>query len=109
MNTFKKLFADEFGSILSAELVLVGTVGLVAVSAGWRSLSRSVDAELFELASAIRNLDQSYSVAQVEIDGNWSAGSEYIQPSAEASVDELEEQHQAYRKLVEERLDQIEN
>lgn len=108
IKMFERLLSDEFGSILSAELVLVGTVGLVAVSAGWRAMSRSVDAELAELAAAIRHLDQSYSVDPIEANGGWHAGSAYTQPAIEQSVAQLDKQYAADRERVEQRLNRLE-
>ena len=59
----KTLWNDESGVILSAEIVLVGTILVLGMLTGLVSLQASVVAELADLASAFGNLDQSYNVS----------------------------------------------
>ncbi|QDT33475.1 hypothetical protein [Thalassoglobus polymorphus] len=107
MRIFKQLLQDEFGAILSAEAVVIGTIAVIGVSVGLNAASKSVNAELFEFASAIRHLDQSYSVSKVEIDGDWTAGSAYTQPDVKKSMKELEKSYLKEQKEVEEKLQQL--
>ncbi len=55
-----KLWNDEDGVILSAELVLIGTILVVGMIVGLVELQCSVVGELSDLGDAIGNLDQSY-------------------------------------------------
>jgi hypothetical protein len=59
----KTLWNDEAGVILSAELVLIGTILVLGMIVGLVELQHSIVGELSDLASAFGNLDQSYSVS----------------------------------------------
>ncbi|MFO0977132.1 MAG: hypothetical protein U0996_12090 [Planctomycetaceae bacterium] len=59
----KSLWNDEAGVILSAELVLIGTILVIGMIVGLVELQCAVVAELSDLSSAIGNLDQSYQVS----------------------------------------------
>jgi hypothetical protein len=57
----KQLWNDEFGVIISAELVLVLTIAVLAMVVGLHAVAKSVTQELNDLSSAFGALDQSYS------------------------------------------------
>ena len=57
----RKLFSDESGVIISAELVLVLTVAVLAMVVGLSEIAVAVNTELNDLSNAIGVLDQSYS------------------------------------------------
>ena len=59
----KSLWNDESGVILSAEIVLIGTILVLGMIVGLVELQCAVVAELSDLSSAIGNLDQSYQVS----------------------------------------------
>ncbi len=82
---------DEAGAVVSAELVVLGTVCLVGATVGLRAVSKAVNEELVDVACAIRSLDQSYSYPGFCSGGAWSAGSSFIQEPAEVSVLRLRE------------------
>jgi hypothetical protein len=63
VNMLKKLWNDEAGVILSAELVLVGTILVLGMIVGLVELQCALVAELSDLSSAFGNLDQSYQVS----------------------------------------------
>lgn len=86
MDLLKRLWNDEDGVILSAETVLVGTVGVIGLTTGLSVLSNSVNEELKDVGSAIRSLDQSYIIS-----GNYSCqastpGSSFQQTPVETSL-----------------------
>jgi len=54
------LWQDENGVILSAELVIVGSVLVVGLITGMTTLQEAVNGEMEDLAGAIGSLDQSY-------------------------------------------------
>lgn len=58
---FKKLWADEVGALASLETVMLGTVGVLAMSVGLSRVSEAINAELTEMAMAVRSFDQSFS------------------------------------------------
>lgn len=61
----RKLMNDEAGFIVSAELILVLTIGVLAMVVGLASIRDSVTAELNDVASAFGAFDQSFSYRTV--------------------------------------------
>ena len=66
----RKLFNDEAGFIVSAELVLVLTIAVLGMVVGLSSMRDSITAELCDLSSAFGAIDQSYSVRGMFKDSN---------------------------------------
>ena len=58
---FKKLWMDEGGATISAELALVGTILVIGVVVGLSAVQDAVVTELADLGAAVANLNQSYS------------------------------------------------
>ena len=58
----KQLWNDEGGVVVSAELVLVGTILVIGLVTGLSSLRDAVITELADVGAAIGHLDQSYTV-----------------------------------------------
>ena len=58
----KKFWIDEHGVVLSAELILVGTILILGMIVGLVELQCAVVAELSDLGDAIGNVDQSYRI-----------------------------------------------
>ena len=56
-----KLFNDESGVIISAELALVLTIAVLAMVVGLSEVAVAVNTELNDISNAIGALDQSYS------------------------------------------------
>ena len=56
----RKLFNDESGVIISAELVLVLTIAVLAMVVGLSEIAVAVNTELNDLSNAIGALDQSF-------------------------------------------------
>lgn len=57
----RKLWNDESGVIISAELVLVLTVAVLAMIVGLSEVAVAVNTELNDISNAIGALNQSYS------------------------------------------------
>ncbi|MEK6259137.1 MAG: hypothetical protein AABP62_11025 [Planctomycetota bacterium] len=89
MQLVKDLWQDEYGLILSAEAVTVGTVGVLGAVVGMNMAATAVDEEMKEFAFAIRSLDQSYGYAGHQSCGAWSAGSCYRQPDVQVSLNDM--------------------
>lgn len=60
-----KLWNDENGVILSAEIVLIGTILVIGMIVGLVELQCAVVAEMSDLGDAIGNLDQSYTISGI--------------------------------------------
>jgi hypothetical protein len=58
----KKLWNDEVGALVSAEIVLVATILVIGVVTGLAAVRDAVVTELGDVASAIGSVDQTYSV-----------------------------------------------
>ena len=58
----RKLFSDESGVVISAELVLVLTIAVLAMVVGLSEVAVAVNTELNDLSNAIGSLNQTYSV-----------------------------------------------
>jgi Flp pilus assembly pilin Flp len=59
-NVVKRLWQDERGFVVSAELVLVVTVGVLAMIVGISSVASAINNELNDVGNAFGALDQSY-------------------------------------------------
>jgi Flp pilus assembly pilin Flp len=86
MSVFRELWSDETGVILSAEAVVLGTLGIVGLTAGLSTVSSAVNSELQDLAFAIRSLDQSYEIPAQSSCGAYTAGSSFKQDPVEESL-----------------------
>lgn len=56
----KKLWSDQCGAVISAELVLVLTILVLGVIVGLSEVAVAVNTELNDISNAIGALDQSY-------------------------------------------------
>ena len=80
MQICRDLFRDDAGAVLSAEIVLFGTIGVLGTAVGLSAFAKSINEELFDLAAAFRGLDQSYAVAGFCAETAWTAGSCFLEP-----------------------------
>lgn len=108
MQWLTKLKRDEAGAVLSSELVLVGTLGVIGATVGLNALSTALNEELEDVAFAIRSLDQSYAVAEVRGCGAYTAGSSFTQEPVKESLKELDEQMDRHEAEVEKRWKELE-
>ena len=60
MNLLNTLRNDEHGFVVSAELVLVGTILVLGMIVGLSELSFNVNQELEDLGSAVGGINQTY-------------------------------------------------
>lgn len=60
-NLFAKLANDEAGFIVSAELVLVATIAVLAMVVGLSELALNINNELEDVGSAFSSVQQSYN------------------------------------------------
>ncbi|MDA0285045.1 MAG: branched-chain amino acid aminotransferase [Planctomycetota bacterium] len=72
-----KLLNDEAGFLISAELILISTVLVLGMVVGLSEVSRAVNQELNDLASAFGSVNQSYRYAGMFDDDDGSYGSDY--------------------------------
>lgn len=63
INIVHKLWNDEAGFIISAELVLVATIGVLSLVVGLSELVLNISSELEDLGSAFASINQSFSLS----------------------------------------------
>jgi hypothetical protein len=80
-NLLKCLWADENGFIISAELVLVGTIVGLGMCVGLAELSSAINRELHDCAQGFSACNNSWSEEDSDWDdsGIWSSDSEQEQ------------------------------
>lgn len=89
MTLWRRFWRDECGAVISAEMVLIGTVAILGTTVGLKTLSQSINAELTDVARAIRSLDQSYCYCGFSSCRAWTAGSCFMQEPVERSLQSL--------------------
>jgi hypothetical protein len=67
MRLLKKLWRDEAGLVVSAETMMVGTLGVIGAVAGIATATSSVNEEMSQLGQAFRGFNQSFSVSGTSI------------------------------------------
>lgn len=82
----KKLWNDENGAILSAELIIIMTILGIGMIVGLNAIKVAVTTEAADVADAVGSMNQSYSFDGVADCHAWAAGS-----GAMDTVDECDE------------------
>ena len=77
LNLMLAFYAEEAGFIVSAELVLVSTIAVLALVVGLTEVSYAVNQELEDLASAIGSLNQSFCYQGSRACKSHAAGSHF--------------------------------
>jgi hypothetical protein len=75
MNLISRLWNDDNGFIVSAELVLVATIVVIGMITGLAAIRKDVTSELTEVGQAIAAIDQSYSYTGLTNCHSFTAGS----------------------------------
>ena len=73
----KQLWNDEAGVIVSAEIVIVGTILVIGAITGLSSLRDAVITELADVGAAVAALNQGYHVHGAKGHSSYSAGQRY--------------------------------
>ncbi len=89
MNLLNTLKNDDNGFIVSAELVLVGTILVLGMIVGLSELSFNVNEELEDVGSAIGGINQTYYYTLASGQKGESVGSTFLdfQDSCDNSCD----------------------
>jgi len=78
MSILNRLWNDEAGAVLSAEIVLVATILVIGSIVGLKSVRDAVVAELADVAQAIGDLNQTYSYSAVDGHEAGTAGGLFV-------------------------------
>ena len=65
MNTAKKLWTDQTGAVMSAEMVTLGAVAVLGATVGLGVLTDAVNDELADAALAVRGHNQGVTVVEL--------------------------------------------
>ncbi|MEZ5939882.1 MAG: branched-chain amino acid aminotransferase [Planctomycetaceae bacterium] len=60
-DVIRAFWKEEAGFIVSAELALISTIGVMGMVAGLAEVSNNVNGELYDVGQAISHVDQSYA------------------------------------------------
>ena len=74
----KKLWNDEAGFVVSAELILIATVAVLGLLVGLASVRDGIISELSDVAGAFQDTNQSYSIDGVIGHNANTAGWDFI-------------------------------
>lgn len=77
MNLLRRLWNDQSGAVVSAELVIVATILVLGMIVGLTTVRDQVVQELGDLAIAIASLNQTYSFSGVTGHHSSTAGSTF--------------------------------
>ena len=61
-NYLRKLLRDETGLIITAELIMIITIAVIALSAGWGAVATMMAEELEDVGNMVGALDQTWAV-----------------------------------------------
>lgn len=56
----RKLWNDDVGMVISAELALILTIGVIAVMVGLSEAAIAINTEMNDISNAVGSLDQSF-------------------------------------------------
>ena len=76
--TVSRLWSEQDGFIVSAELLLIATILVIGLVAGLSAVRDAVVTELADVAQAIANLNQSYTVGAAVGHCGFNGGSSFI-------------------------------
>ena len=64
-NIINQLINDEAGFIVSAELVLISSIAVLAMIVGLSEVANNVNQELEDVGSAFSSINQTYNLCEV--------------------------------------------
>lgn len=73
-SIFTQLLNDENGFLMSAELILIGTIVVIGLVVGLSEISFAINNELEDVASAFGSMNQSYRTSGVHSRGKGGVG-----------------------------------
>ena len=85
------LWLQDDGFVLSSELVLYGTMGVIGVGAGYTAVRDTMNTELNDVAKALGSMDQSYVFTGTSGHSAWTAGSAFFDRADRCDVPPLQQ------------------
>jgi hypothetical protein len=68
----KNLWNDEIGALLSAEFILLATILVIGAVVGLRAVQEAIVTELADVAQAVAQVNQSYSIERKDTGEDWN-------------------------------------
>jgi len=78
MSLIKRLWNDEAGFVVSAELILIATIAVLGLIVALDTVRNAITSELSDVAGAIQNVNQSYAWSGVTGHSATVVGSTFI-------------------------------
>ena len=78
MKTMSRLWNEDVGAIISAEIMLVASILVIGMVVGLSSLRDSVVTELADVAQALAQVNQSYSFGTIQGHHTFSNGGAFV-------------------------------
>ena len=73
LNLIKRFSKDDHGFVVSSELVLILTIGVIGMIVGLDSVQNAVVEELADIAAAVGSMNQSYTYSGFTVTGGGGA------------------------------------
>lgn len=67
-----RFMRDESGLVITAELIMIITIAVISLTAGWGAVSAMLAEELEDVANSVGSLDQSYNYRGISAPGHAS-------------------------------------
>ena len=67
---FHRLLRDEYGMVITAELIMILTIAVISLTAGWGAASSMLAEELEDVANSVGSLDQSFNYRGIAAPGH---------------------------------------
>lgn len=77
MSLIKRLWNDEAGFVVSAELILISTIAVLGLIVALDTVRNAVTSELSDVAGAIQDINQSYGYSTITGHSSVVAGSDF--------------------------------
>lgn len=67
---FTRFLRDESGLVITAELIMIITIAMIGLTAGWGAITTMLTEELEDVANSVGSLDQSFSYRGISAPGH---------------------------------------
>lgn len=67
---FHRFLRDESGLVITAELIMIITIAVISLTAGWGAVAAMLAEELEDVANSVGSLDQSFSYNGISAPGH---------------------------------------
>lgn len=95
---FANLMKDEAGFIVSAELVMIATLGVLAMAVGLSEVAWNVNNELQDVGRAFGSMNQSFNLQGQSCNRGGSGGSSYHDSNNSSGSDIIAGSHIDYEQ-----------